>query len=104
MTCHSFSLSFFFFLFPISLICIFMWLPLRFGSYWFLCICWALSFLLVPNTCDSVAIQLSPGKLPNPTRLTLKCHFKGALRGTSGDDSHLHIEGLKLSSLKGKFD
>jgi len=35
---------------------------------------------------------------------TIKCHLKGALRGTSVDDSHLHIEGLKLSSLKGKFD
>lgn len=35
---------------------------------------------------------------------TIKCHFKGALCDTSVDDTHLHIEDRKLSSLKRKFD
>ena len=35
---------------------------------------------------------------------TIKCHFKGALRGISVDDSQLDIEGLKLPSLKRQFD
>ena len=103
MTCHSFSYYSFFLFFHFLHLYIYV-VALEIGSCWFLCIRWALSFLLIPNTCDSVATQLSPGKLPILQVDTIKCHFKGALCGTSADDSHLHIEDMKLSSLKRKID
>ena len=81
-----------------------MWLPLRSGPAGFYAYVGCFHFVNTEymRLCH---YSVTTWKTTNSYKVdTIKCHFKGALSGTSVDDSHLHIEGMKLSSLKRKLD